>query len=105
MVGVFTFHTSFNGELSNTRRIGASFCHGLPPNQGVRKMRVSLRAYMEIQSAAPDYAVQVTPLPFHAASRSLVSVALGLLCGARQWAPVAVVAGPVSPQIHWLNHS
>src|ERR1700743_433956 len=33
--------------------IGASFCHGVPPNHGVRYVRTSLCAYIEIQLAAP----------------------------------------------------
>src|SRR5580704_2558688 len=36
MVGVVTFQTSLSGELSQYTLIGASFCQGVPPNQGVR---------------------------------------------------------------------
>src|SRR3954447_9065524 len=52
-VGVRTFATSFNGELFQYASIGAFFCHGVPPNQGVRNDRISLCAYIDIQCAAP----------------------------------------------------
>src|SRR4051812_34966646 len=53
IVGVFTFATSLSGELFQYASIGAFFCHGVPPNQGVRNARMSLCAYIEIQFAAP----------------------------------------------------
>src|ERR1700688_1603209 len=51
--GVFTRAASFNGELLQYASIGASACHGEPPNQSVRSERRSVCANIEVQSAAP----------------------------------------------------
>src|SRR4030095_3947809 len=53
IVGVLTLATSLSGELFQYASIGAFVCTGVPPNQGVRKARMSLCAYIEIQFAAP----------------------------------------------------
>src|SRR5260221_12773224 len=52
-VGVFTRAASLSGELVQYASIGASACHGEPPNQSVRPARSSVCASIEVQSAAP----------------------------------------------------
>src|SRR5258708_11041667 len=51
IVGVFTRATSFTGDAAHSRSIGASFCHGVPPNHGIRYARISDCANSEIQFA------------------------------------------------------
>src|SRR5258705_1738012 len=69
IVGVLTFATSFSGELFQYASIGASFCHGVPPNHGVRYERTSLCAYIDIHCA--------TPAPVDAAlKRSVIVISL-----------------------------
>src|SRR5262249_4289951 len=53
IVGVRTFATSLSGEFAQYRSMGAFACHGVPPNHGVRNVRVSLCAYIDTQFAAP----------------------------------------------------
>src|SRR5437868_15339299 len=52
-VGVRTRAASLIGELFHNRSIGASFCHGVPPNHTTRSARVSVSANIDVQLAAP----------------------------------------------------
>src|SRR6266849_1707259 len=52
-VGVLTLATSFSGELFQYASIGAFFCHGVPPNHGVRNARMSVCAYIDTHCATP----------------------------------------------------